>query len=253
MIRTILFSTLSLAAAIAFAACAAPAGTPADLGERLAASSRSDAEKARDTGRKPAHVVAFLGIAPGMTVLDVIAAAGYYTEVLSIAVGPTGRVFAQNNEYVLKMRDGANDKAMTARLVGDRLPNVKRVDADLQQIAVADGTVDVAITALNFHDIYNTQGEPGALDFLGGIYRKLKPGGVLGIIDHDGDPAQDNKKLHRIEKQHVLDVIAKSSFSLDAESEALSNDTDDHTQIVFAPDVRGKTDRYLLRLRKPEA
>ena len=104
---------------------------------------------------------------------------------------------------------------------------MERVDSDLRDAKVADGSVDVALTALNFHDIYNGRGEPAALDFLGGIHRMLKPGGVLGIIDHDGDPTQDNEKLHRIEKQRVLDVIAKSSFTLDAESDVLSNDTDE--------------------------
>ena len=180
MVQTIRTFSLLLAA-IACAACA----TPSDLSERLAESSRSDAEKARDAGRKPAQVVAFLGITSGMTVMDVIAAGGYYTEVLSIAVGPKGRVYAQNNEFVLKIRDGINDKTMTARLAGNRLPNVERVDIDLPESSVADGSVDVAITALNFHDIYNGRGEQVALDFLDSIDRKLKPRGVLGIIDHE--------------------------------------------------------------------
>ena len=248
MVRSSRFTVLSLAAAIGFTAHVAAA--PADLGQRLAESSRSDAEKARDEGRKPAEVVRFLGIAPGMTVMDVIAAGGYYTEVLSMAVGQSGKGYAQNSEFVLKMREGANDKAMTARLADDRLPNVERVDSDLRDAKVAEGSVDVALTALNFHDIYNGRGEQAALDFLGGIHRMLKPGGVLGIIDHDGDPTQDNEKLHRIEKQRVLDVIAKSSFTLDAESDVLSNDTDDHTQSVFAEGLRGNTDRFMLRLRK---
>ena len=73
----------------------------------------------------------------------------------------------------------------------------------------------------------------------------------MGIIDHVGEPARDNAALHRIEKQRVLDVIAKSRFSLDAESYVLSNEMDDHTKMVFAAGVRGNTDRFLLRLRKP--
>lgn len=251
MSRRVRLSSLLLSTVVAFSACTTPALTVADLEMRLAESSRSDADKARDAGRKPAEVVAFLAITPGMTVLDVVAASGYYTEVLSIAVGPTGQVYAQNNEFVLKIRDGVNDKAMTARLAGSRLPNVKRADADLSEISVSDGSVDVAITALNFHDFYNSRGEQAALDLLTSVYRKLKPGGVFGIIDHVGDPGQDNKALHRIEKRRVLDVIAKTRFSLDAESDVLSNDMDDHTQSVFAAGVRGKTDRFLLRLRKP--
>jgi predicted methyltransferase len=229
----------------------ASAGCSTPLAEQLAVSPRSDADKARDAGRKPAEVIAFLGIAPGEKVLDVIAAGGWYSEVLSVAVGPEGRVYAQNNDYVLKLRDGVNDKELTARLAGGRLPNVQRVDAELRDVPVPDGSLDAAITHLNFHDVYNTGGEPAALDFLAAIYRKLEPGGVLGIVDHVGVAGQDNAALHRIEKRLVLDAIAKSAFALEAESDLLSNPKDDHTASVFEPALRGQTDRFVLRLRKP--
>ena len=223
-----------------------------DLTERLASADRSEADEARDAGRKPAGVIEFLRIGPGATVMDVIAAGGYYTEVLSIAVGKEGKVYAQNPAAVLKFRDGANDKAMTARLAGGRLPNVERLDVELADLTIADGSLDAAFTGLNFHDVYNGRGEDVALSFLVGIYAKLKPGGVLGIIDHHGDAAQDNAKLHRIEKQLVLAVIAKTPFKLDAESDLLKNPDDDHTQNVFTPGLRGHTDRFVLRLIKPE-
>jgi predicted methyltransferase len=222
----------------------------ADLNKKLAESSRSDADKARDAGRKPAEVLAFLGVEPGMTVLDVIAAGGWYTEVLAVAVGSEGKVYAQNNEFVLKFRDGANDKALTARLADGRLPNVERVDAEMAELPIPDASVDVAITALNFHDIYNPGGEEAALAFLSTVHSKLKPGGALGIIDHDGVAEQDNAKLHRMQRQLALDVIAKSGFTMDSESELLANPEDDHTQGVFAPGLRGHTDRFVLKLRK---
>ncbi len=221
-----------------------------DLSERLASADRSEADEARDAGRKPAGVIEFLRIGRGATVMDVIAAGGYYTEVLSIAVGKEGKVYAQNPAAVLKFRDGANDKAMTARLAGGRLPNVERLDVELADLTIANGSLDAAFTGLNFHDVYNGRGEDAALSFLLGIYAKLKPGGVLGIIDHHGDAAQDNAKLHRIEKQLVLAVIAKTPFKLDAESDLLKNPDDDHTQNVFAPGRRGHTDRFVLRLTK---
>ncbi len=221
-----------------------------DLSERLASADRSEADEARDAGRKPAGVIEFLRIGRGATVMDVIAAGGYYTEVLSIAVGNEGKVYAQNPAAVLKFRDGANDKAMTARLAGGRLPNVERLDVEIADLAIADGSLDAAFTGLNFHDVYNGRGEDVALSFLLGIYAKLKPGGVLGIIDHHGDAAQDNAKLHRIEKQLVLAVIAKTPFKLDAESDLLKNPDDDHTQNVFTPGLRGHTDRFVLRLTK---
>ncbi len=103
-------------------------GSSAALGTALADTTRSEADRNRDAGRKPADVIRFLGIEEGMSVIDLIAASGYYTEVLSLAVGASGTVYAQNPAIVLQFRDGANDKAMTARLAEDRLATVVRLD-----------------------------------------------------------------------------------------------------------------------------
>lgn len=249
MVRKARSAALGIACAIALCQAVPSAASAGSLETGLAG--RSDADRARDAGRKPAAIVAFLGVEPGMTALDLIAAGGWYTEVLSVAVGPEGRVYAQNNDFVLKIRDGANDKALTARLADGRLPNVQRMDSEVADLPVADGSVDVAITALNLHDIYNGGGEEAALAFLAAAHRKLKPGGILGIVDHVGVAGRDNAKLHRMQKQQALDVIAKSGFVLVAESDVLANPADDHSQNVFAPDIRGKTDRFALKLRKP--
>lgn len=238
-------------------AAEAPAATPATpaetspaptLAERLA--TRSAEDRARDAGRKPAEVVAFLGIQPGMTVLDVFAASGWYTEVLAHAVGPAGTVYAQNTDFLLNMRDGANDKAMTARLADDRLSNVQRLDREIDDLGLDPDSVDVALFALNFHDVYNSAGADAAVGLLDSLYQVLKPGGVLGVIDHEGVAGNDNAALHRIEKAKVLEAITASPFTLDAESDLLGNVDDDMTASVFAPDVRGHTNRFLLRLKK---
>jgi len=188
-----------------------------------------------------------------MTAIDLIAAGGYYTEVLSAAVGPEGRVFAQNGEYVLKIRDGVNDKAMTARLAGNRLANVSRLDKEIAELGLPASSVDVALTALNFHDIYNSRGPDAAAGFLAAVYRILKPGGVLGIIDHSGNPGQDNEKLHRIEEGKVREAALKAGFQVDGSSTVLRHLEDDRRAGVFAPGLRGKTDRFVLRLKKPGA
>jgi predicted methyltransferase len=248
MIRAIVLFVLLPAVALAAHHEASEA-----VGKRIAAAERSEADRARDAGRKPAEVIAFLGIEPGMKVLDAIAASGWYSEVLAAAVGPDGKVYAQNPDFVLKFREGANDKALTARLADGRLPNVERVDAELADLPVADGSLDAAFTALNFHDIYDGSGEEAALGFLNRIAKKLKPGGVLGLVDHVGIAGQDNKALHRIEKSLVEAVIKKSALVLEAESDVLANPADDHTQNVFAPGLRGQTDRFVLLLRKPGA
>ena len=107
--------------ALAFVNAAIAAEPAPDLAAQLAAApGRSDEDKARDAQRKPAQVLAFLGLKPGDTALDVWAAGGWYTEVLSIAVGPTGHVYSQNPPMVLQFRDGAYDKALAERLAGER-------------------------------------------------------------------------------------------------------------------------------------
>ena len=229
----------------------AEADGSAEVAARLASGDRPAEDRARDGGRRPAEVVAFLGIEPGMTVVDLIAAGGYYTEVLSLAVGPKGKVYAQNGEFVLKMRDGANDKAMTARLAGGRLPNVERIDREAADMGLEPGSVDAAVTALNFHDVYNARGPEAAAGFLAAVLQALKPGGVLGLVDHDAKADADNTELHRIQESRVTAAVEAAGFEIEAKSDVLRNPADDHTKNVFDPSIRGKTDRFVLRLRKP--
>ncbi len=223
----------------------------AALATALASELRPAEDRARDASRKPVAVMQVLGFGPGMTVLDVIAAGGYFTEVLSHTVGATGKVYAQNSRFVLDMRDGANEKAISARLAGGRLANVERLDRDIADMGLAPGSIDGAITALNFHDVYNGQGVDAAQGFLAAIYTVLKPGGVFGVIDHVGAAGQDNAKLHRVEKSIAIEQAKAAGFVVEADSEVLNNPADDHTKAVFDPAVRGQTDQFLLKLRKP--
>ncbi len=223
-----------------------------DLAAALSDPRRAEADRARDAGRKPAEVVVFLGIEHGMTALDLIAAGGYYTEVLSVAVGPSGRVIAQNPPTVLQMRDGVNEKAMSARLADDHLANVTRLDTNIGEMNLEPGSVDAAITALNFHDVYNRRGAEAATGALQAVYAALKPGGVMGVIDHAGNPDAANDELHRVEEQLAVQAATDAGFVVEATSDALRNPDDDRSLLVFDEKVRGYTDRFLLRLRKPE-
>jgi predicted methyltransferase len=248
-IAPLVCTTLALALVPAFVC---PGGARAqdtqDLAARLASESRPAEDRARDAERKPLDVLAFLGVQPGMTAIDLIAAGGYNTEVLALAVGETGKVYAHNTPLTLSMREGANEKAITARLAGGRLPNVERADSDIAKLDLPAGSIDVAITSLNFHDVYQAG---GAEPFLARVRELLKPGGVLGIIDHVGVAGNDNRALHRIETSLVREAAEAAGFTLDGESGVLRNTEDDHTKSVFDPSVRGKTDRLVLRLRKP--
>ncbi len=234
--------------------------TPATPAERATASApewyapladpaRPDRE--RDLGRKPVQVIEFLGIQPGMTVMDLFTAGGYYTEVLAAAVGRDGTVFAQNPGFMLKFNDGAADKQLSARLANHRLPNVVRLDAELDDLGIEPGSLDGVTFALNLHDVYNARGEAATLGLLRVVKGLLKPGGVLGLIDHVGDPANDNRALHRIDPAVVRDLVTRAGLVIEAESSLLANPGDDHSLRVFAPEIRGKTDRFLMRIRKP--
>lgn len=210
---------------------------------------RADADKARDAGRKPAEVLAYLGLQKGMTILDVGASGGWYTEVFSLAVGEKGKVYAQNSKAFLEYNDGFYAKAIAKKLEAKHLSNVVRLDAEFDALGL-NGTVDIALTALNLHDIYNTSPD-AALAMLVGVKSALKPGGVFAVIDHEGKPDGNNAALHRMTSQQAIDLAKKAGFEVDV-SNLLRNDADDHTQNVFSGDMRGKTDRFLLKLTKPK-
>jgi predicted methyltransferase len=213
----------------------------------LAAPERSAESKARDAARKPIETVQFVGIETGMTVIDVIAVGGWFTEVLSAAVGPSGKVLAQNPQFFVQ-REGF---AATEKALHDRLGNVEAVHGDLPEAGI-DGQADAAITALNLHDIYNGQGgEAAAVAMLEGVYDALKPGGVLGVIDHVGIAGQDNATFHRMQPQQARDALSKAGFTVEADSNILANPADDHTKGVRDPSVARKTDQFLIRARKP--
>jgi len=213
----------------------------------LAAPDRPAENKARDSGRKPIETVQFFGIKTGETVLDMIAAGGWFTEVLSAAVGPTGKVYSQNPAFLVQ--------ADAEKALHERLRNVEAVHVPLDQAGIT-GKADAVVTAQNLHDIYNGfGGQPGgeapAVDFLRAIYAVLKPGGVLGVIDHVGVASQDNAAAHRMQLQQARDAITKAGFTIEAESTMLANPRDDHTKNVFDPAIRGETDQFMIRARKP--
>lgn len=250
-VKQIQLTMLTFSLVLASPFCAA--GWDAEELDKAIASNpgRPAGDAARDAGRKPGDVLTFLGIREGMTVLDVIAAGGWYTEALSVAVGEHGKVYAQNPPTVLQMRDGANEKALGARLANGRLANVERLDTDLASMTLPANSIDFSITALNFHDVYNRYGAEAAVGMMKKVFQVLKPGSVFGVIDHYGAEGNDNTQLHRIQRSIVEDTALKAGFLLEDSSEILRNSGDPTNVVVFDPAVRGHTDRFVLRLRKP--
>jgi predicted methyltransferase len=241
-----------------FASCAVCAqsqpsedGLAARLSHAMTSLGRPVADKAMDRDRKPAEVLAFIGIEPGMRVLDVSAAGGYYTELLAAAVGPTGTVYAQNDETDLTRNAGAIDKALDERLANGRLTNVKRIDADVYHLGLYED-VDAALVSLTLHDTFNSGGEDAARAMLYGVYLAMKPGAVLGLTDHVGEAGMANTSLHRIRKVDAERMLRQAGFTIEAQSSVLQNAEDDHSRVVSDPSIRWKTDRMVIRARKPK-
>ena len=206
----------------------------------------------RDAPRKPFETFKFLGVKPGMHVMDVGAGAGYSTEMLAAAVGPEGKVYSQNREQVLYIyADGYYKRTMDERLANNRLPNVVLHVSEYDDLGL-DEELDLAFWGNNFHDYYySKEGEATSLEILLSIKKTLKPGGVLGITDHVGLEGKDNQELHRIEPAIVRATLEQAGFIIEAESDLFANPADDHSLEVYDERVYLKTDRILIRARKP--
>ena len=222
----------------------------------VANDARPEKDRARDAGRKPAEVLEFLGISEGMTVLDMFSGGGYYTEILASVVGAGGKVVAHSNEAYLKF---VGDE-FNARYENNRLPNVEILMAENNELSLAAGSLDAIMMVLSYHDLVIDDAENGwpLIDvpaLLAEFHKGLKPGGIVGVIDHyaeAGAPAETGNSLHRIDPTIVVAGMEAAGFVLEEQSDLLRNPGDDLTRIVFDPELRGKTDRFVMRFRKPE-
>lgn len=215
---------------------------PADFDAKIAA--RPEADKARDEARKPKETMEVLGIKEGWTVVDVSAGGGWFTRVISAAVGPNGKVLAQFGDRPLQNNNGQAQKDMAAQL-GNVEPQFVAMSG------IPAGSADAAVTALNLHDAFNFRGEEGGIAFLKDIYNVLKPGGVAAIIDHEGNAGAANADLHRIPASVVRDLIQKAGFEIVSESDVLNNPADDHTKPTNSPELERHTDQIFFVVRKP--
>jgi len=221
----------------------------------VASDARPDSDRDRDADRKPAAVLGFLGIEPGMTVLDMFTGGGYYAEIISGVVGEEGKVIAQSNQAYL----GFVGDAFKERFDSGRLTNVEVLMAENNELSLEADSLDAVMLVLSFHDLYHSDPENGwpRIDgpaFLAELMKGLKPGGIVAIIDHyaeAGAPAETGDTVHRIDPAIVVADMEAAGFVLDGQSDLLRNPNDDLTRIVFAPEVRGKTDRFMMRFKNP--
>ncbi len=207
---------------------------------------------AKDAGRKPAQVLSFFDIQPGMTVLDLFSGGGYYTEILNSLVGEEGQVIAHTNQAYIPF----SGEIYQQRYLDGRLAQTKTVISEIDDFELQENSLDAAIMVLVWHDFLYASPDSGwlAIDdvsFLDNLCTAMKPGAVLGLIDHvaneGGDPAEVAEGLHRIDPQVVRDTFAKSCFKLKGEAGFLANDDDDHSMSVFDKAINGKTDRFVFK------
>lgn len=219
---------------------------------------RSEADKADDEIRKAAEVLQFTGIMPGMTVLEIEAGGGYYTEILSGMVGENGKVYHQNPAPFDAFMDPKDVEARFGE-DGKRLGNVTRIKSNFDVFDVPDNSIDVATWFLGPHELFftpddgNTFGSPDAS--YAEIFRVLKPGGKFIALDHAaaaGAPETTGNSTHRIDPGTVKSRAEAAGLVLTKSSNALANAEDDLEKNVFDPTVRRKTDRFLHMYVKPE-
>ncbi len=207
---------------------------------------------AKDTNRKPDQVLSFFDIKPGMTVLDLFSGSGYYTEMLNTLVGGEGKVIAHTNEAYIPF----SGEAYQQRYVDGRLAQTTTIISEADDLQLDANSLDAAILVLVWHDFLYADVENGwnAIDedlLLEKLCTALKPGAVLGVIDHvangDTDSVQVARDLHRVDPQKVKDSFTNACFTFDAEAGFLRNSEDDHTLSVFDKSIRGSTDRFVFR------
>lgn len=236
----------------------APAA-PADVAGALANPDRGERDLGQDEARQPARLLGFLGLEQGDRVLDFVTAGGYYAELMARAVGPEGFVLAHNPPRFIErfqMREGID-----ARGYGTRVPNSVSSEYEVDALPFEPDSIDFALFNMVFHDFWFVAAEgegPVSTDpaaFLARLYAGMKPGGLVGIVDHVGlagsDPAEETQRAHRVDPAIIRSMMTDAGFVLDGEGDFLRNSEDDHQMGVFNPEIRGQTDRVVYRFRKP--
>jgi predicted methyltransferase len=244
-LKVLLLAATLLSAPLAAAAAPAPIA-PAAI---LADPARPEADRARDADRKAAEMLAFIGVRPGYHVADIFPGGGYFTRIFARAVGPTGKVYGV-------VREAPKTDTLTTN---PAFKNISLAVGPWEAFSPAE-KLDVIFNSQFQHDLYNPKygaeggGQAGVDKVNRAMFNALKPGGVLIIVDHAGRPgtgASEFDTLHRIEQSAVVEGLIKAGFKLEAESQMLRNPADPRTANVFDASIRGKTDQFVLKFRKP--
>jgi predicted methyltransferase len=219
--------------------------------DAVASGERPEADRALDAGRMPVEILRFADIQEGETVADFMAGGGYYTALIAKLVGKKGAVYALNPAPF------HSPEVWQARVASHS--NIRPIATANRAMVLPPDSVDTIFTHLTFHDIYweseRFQFEPiDEQALLANWFAALKPGGLVIIVDHmgpGGDPRDVTERLHRIAPETVLQVMTQAGFELVEQSDVLRRNDDDISVSVFDDAVRGKTDRFVMKFRKP--
>jgi predicted methyltransferase len=243
--------TFTCAALLALSMSAfAPAAVAADdvIAAAVANPARTAADRERDARDKPAEVMAFAGVKPGMTVIDLFSAGGYWTELLAGAVGPTGKVLAVNNvPYAQYAKEG-----IQKRFGDNHMANVEQRVVEASHMYLPPKAADLVVIVMSYHDVYWIDEKEGwpQIDtdgFLKSLKAAIKPGGKLLIIDHNaaaGTGKEVAGKLHRLNEEWSRKSLTSAGFTFVKSYDGLRNPDDQLDKMVYDPAVKGKTDRY---------
>ena len=247
-----LMRTIAFAALIGVSACqtmtAPPTATSPWIVSAVADPARPAADTVRDADRKPAEMIAFGEVHPGEKIGELIPGAGYMTRILSKAVGPTGHVYLFNGPP----REAGKPQGFQPVLDDTaNYGNVSFIQSDFTKLATPE-PLDMVWTSQNYHDMHN----PGRnLDINvanKAVMSALKPGGIYIVLDHQSAKGVDfAADLHRIDMQKVKNEVIAAGFTFVSESSVLHNPNDDGTKMVFDPAIRGKTNQFILKFKKP--
>ena len=256
MIRFSLSFTASLLAtlvAVASVHVAQAAGVPANITAAVADDARPDEDKQRDANRKPGETLAFADVRAGEQIGELTPGGGYFSRILSKAVGPKGHVFAiVPPRSPTAPADQPDRNAPIKALAAD--PNYSNISVEERVAGKVSlpAPVDLIFTAQNYHDLHNFPVDVVAFNRT--ILASLKPGGLYVVLDHSapvGSGLTDTKTLHRIDAEVVKQEVTAAGFEFVGASDVLANAGDPRTAMVFDPSIRGKTDQFILKFRKP--
>lgn len=215
------------------------------LSASVADASRPEADRLRDADRKPAELMQFAGVKRDLKIVELAPGGGYFTRMLSLSVGPRGKVIAFSGRPAPAIEAWAANHPNTALTIGT-------ADGPL-----AGEPVDLVWTSLNYHDFKNSvvDGRDAAARYNAAAFAALKPGGTYLVVDHEagpGAPGNVTSTLHRIESATVIREVEAAGFKLAARSDLLRHADDNHTARVNETGIRGKTDQFVLRFVKPK-